>query len=175
MGNGSEFVFRLKLLVEDGSVRRGVVMVKQPGLFSPKFGATSSHVFTQSPQNVAVELGFHRLAFWEKFFVHNLPGFKESYNRALDIAFHLSGLSWPWLRGAFPLGGLLLCLRVVTVNPVLISGDDPGQEGFIIEGELPKFSADVDALLLLVRILGRNLAATWCIHNYSVRTRWHVP
>jgi hypothetical protein len=25
-------------------------MVKQPDLFSPKFGATSSHVFTQSPQ-----------------------------------------------------------------------------------------------------------------------------
>jgi hypothetical protein len=25
-------------------------MVKQPGLFSPKFEATSSHVFTQSPQ-----------------------------------------------------------------------------------------------------------------------------
>jgi hypothetical protein len=34
----------------DGSVRRGVVMVKQPGLFLPKFGATSSHVSTQSPQ-----------------------------------------------------------------------------------------------------------------------------
>jgi hypothetical protein len=38
-------------------VRRGAVMVKQPGLFSPTFGATSSHVFTQSPQNVAVEPG----------------------------------------------------------------------------------------------------------------------
>jgi hypothetical protein len=44
----SHFVFRQKLLGEDGSVRRGVVMVKQPDLFSPKFGATSSYVFTQS-------------------------------------------------------------------------------------------------------------------------------
>jgi hypothetical protein len=33
-------------------------MMKQPGLFSPKFGATSSHVFTQSPQNVAGEPEF---------------------------------------------------------------------------------------------------------------------
>jgi hypothetical protein len=49
----SHFVFRQKLLGEDGSVRRGIVMVKQLGLFSPKFGATSSHFFTQSPQNVA--------------------------------------------------------------------------------------------------------------------------
>jgi hypothetical protein len=50
-------VFRHKLLGEYGSVRRGVVMVKQPGMFLPNFGGTSSHVFTQSPQNVAVETG----------------------------------------------------------------------------------------------------------------------
>jgi hypothetical protein len=37
----SHFVFRQKLLDEDGSVSRGVVMVKTPGLFSPKVGATS--------------------------------------------------------------------------------------------------------------------------------------
>jgi hypothetical protein len=49
-------------------VRRGVVMVKPPGLFSPKFGATSSHVFTQPLQNVAVEPGIHSLAFWERCF-----------------------------------------------------------------------------------------------------------
>jgi hypothetical protein len=50
-------------------VRWAVVMVKQPGLFSPKFGATFSRVFTQSPQNVAVEHGIHSLACWDKFFV----------------------------------------------------------------------------------------------------------
>ena len=44
----------------------------------------------------------------------------------------------------------MLCLRVITVNPALITSDDPGQEGFIIGGELMKFSADVDVLLLLV-------------------------
>jgi hypothetical protein len=37
--------------------------VKQPGLFSPKFGATSLHVFTLSPQNFAVEPEIHSLAF----------------------------------------------------------------------------------------------------------------
>jgi len=62
MGDDSHFVFRQKLLGEDRSVRRGVVMVKQPGLFSPKFGATFPHVFTLSPQNVAVEPGIHSLA-----------------------------------------------------------------------------------------------------------------
>jgi hypothetical protein len=59
VGDGSHLVFRQKLLGENGSVKRGVVMVKQSGLFSPTFGATSSHVFTQSPQNVAVEPGIY--------------------------------------------------------------------------------------------------------------------
>jgi hypothetical protein len=68
MRDDSHFVFLQKLLGEDVSVRRGVVVVKQPGLFSPKFGATSSHVFTQSPQNIAVEPGINSLACWDRCF-----------------------------------------------------------------------------------------------------------
>jgi hypothetical protein len=60
----SYFGLGQKLLVENGSVRQGVVMVKQPGQFSPNFGATASHVFTQMPRNVAVEPGMHSLASW---------------------------------------------------------------------------------------------------------------
>jgi len=81
---------------EDGSVRQGVVMVKQPGLFSPKYGASSVHVFMQSPQNVAVEPKIHILACWDKFFVHSPLGVRESDDHAVDIAFHLTGLFWPW-------------------------------------------------------------------------------
>ena len=92
MGDDSDFVFRQKLLGEDGSVRRGVVMVKQPGLFSPKFGAMSSHVLTQSPQNVEVEPGIYSLACWYNFFTHSPLDVKESDDDALEIAFHLSGL-----------------------------------------------------------------------------------
>jgi hypothetical protein len=35
VGDDSHFVFHQKLLGEDGSVRRDVVIVKQPDLFSP--------------------------------------------------------------------------------------------------------------------------------------------
>jgi hypothetical protein len=63
MGYNNHFYIRQKLLGEDGSVRRGVVMMKQPGLFSSNFGATSSRVFIQSPQNVAVEPEIHSLAY----------------------------------------------------------------------------------------------------------------
>jgi hypothetical protein len=68
MGDDSYFLFRQKLLGEDGNVRLGVVMVKQPDLFSPKFGATSSHVFTQSPQNFAVEPVIHSLTCMDRCF-----------------------------------------------------------------------------------------------------------
>jgi hypothetical protein len=50
VGDDSHFVLPQKVLGENGSVRRGVVMVKQPGLFWLMFGATSLHVSTQSPQ-----------------------------------------------------------------------------------------------------------------------------
>jgi hypothetical protein len=62
VGDDSYFVFRQKLSGEDRSVRRGVVMVKLPGMISPNFGAKSSHVFTQSLQTFAEETEIHSLA-----------------------------------------------------------------------------------------------------------------
>jgi hypothetical protein len=77
--------FAAKVLGEDGNVSRGVFMVKQPGLFSPKFWATSWHVFTQSPQNIAVQPGIHSLACWERCFA--LP-------QLLYRCRHQSGIFW---------------------------------------------------------------------------------
>jgi hypothetical protein len=34
--------------------------------------------------------------------------------------------------GTVPLGGLLLCVRVIITNPALITSDNPGQEGCIV-------------------------------------------
>jgi hypothetical protein len=93
-GKDGHFVFRQKLLGEDESGRR----VKQRGLFSPKFGATSSHVFTQSPQNVAVELEIHSLVWWDKFFV--LPQLLYRWR-------HQSGIFWIFLRTILNADGLL--------------------------------------------------------------------
>ena len=96
MGDNSNFVFCQKLVGEDGSVRRGIVMVKQPGLFSPKLGEMSTRFFTQCPQNFVVEPGIHSSACWDKFFVHNPLDVKESDDQGLEIALHLSDLFWPW-------------------------------------------------------------------------------
>jgi hypothetical protein len=85
VGDDSHFVLHHKLLGEDGSVRWSVVTVMQPGLFSPKFGATYSHVFKRSPQNFAVEPGIHSLASWDRCFA--LP--QLLYRRR-----HQSGIFW---------------------------------------------------------------------------------
>jgi hypothetical protein len=39
---------------------------------------------------------------------------------------------------------------VITVKPALVTSDNPGQEGCIITGNLAKFLADVDLLLLVI-------------------------
>jgi hypothetical protein len=84
-GHNSHFVFHQKLFGEDGCVRRGVVMVKQPCLFSPKFAVTSSHVFIQSPQNFAVEPGIHSLTCLDRCFA--LPQLLYRWR-------HQSGIFW---------------------------------------------------------------------------------
>jgi hypothetical protein len=55
--------------------------------------------------------------------VNNPLDVKENYEHALEFALH------------FPLGGLLPCLRVITVNLALASSDNPGQEDCIVGGK----------------------------------------
>jgi hypothetical protein len=75
-------------------------MVKQSGLFSSKFGATSSHVFTQSPQNFAVEHKIHSLASWGWCFAlpqlryrrRHQPGIFSIHPRISDSLIRLRGM-----------------------------------------------------------------------------------
>jgi hypothetical protein len=48
------------------------------------------------------------------------------------------------------LGGLLFCLRIITVNPVLVTSDNSEQEGCILGDDLTKLKEDIDMLLLLI-------------------------
>jgi hypothetical protein len=58
-------------------VRRRVVVMQQSFLLSPKFGAKSSHTFTQSPHNPTIVCWIDCLACRDEFF-------KENYH-ALDF------------------------------------------------------------------------------------------
>ena len=64
----------------------------------------SSHVFTHSPQNVAVEPEIHSLACWGEFFVHKPPLRQRKWWSWSWHCFSPLWLFWPWWHGAFPLG-----------------------------------------------------------------------
>jgi hypothetical protein len=102
VGDDKHFIFHQQMLGEDGSVRRSVVMVKHPGLFSPKFWATSSKVYTQSPQNFAVETGIHSLACWDRCFA--LPQLPYRWRHQSRIF---------WIPPSISMVKLLLRLREV--------------------------------------------------------------
>jgi hypothetical protein len=73
---------------EKESVRRCVVMMQRPALLSPKFGSNSSHIFTQSPQNIIVVCGIDGLTSQGEFFVNNLLDVKENDKHAPDFELH---------------------------------------------------------------------------------------
>jgi hypothetical protein len=58
-------------------------------------------------------------------------------------------------------------VSVVSVNPRLVTGDDPGLEGWIICGTLTEILAHCDTMLLLLQ--GSNSAATHGMFNFDIR------
>jgi hypothetical protein len=70
---------------------------------------------------------------------------KENYKHGLDFALHL-----PHLSQSPALGGLLLCLRDITVKPAIVASDNPGQEGCNVRSGLTKLRADDNTLLFLI-------------------------
>jgi hypothetical protein len=111
-------------------------MMQLPVLLSPKFRAKFSNTFLQLPLNVTALCRIHCLTFQDKLFVNNPLDVKENDKHSLDFALH------------FPLGGLLLCLIVITIDLALITSDNPRHEGCILGGDLTKLLADT--LLLLI-------------------------
>jgi hypothetical protein len=82
----SHVIFCQKIPAEKGGVRRFAVLMQQPYLLSAKFGAKSSHIFTQSPYNVIVVCGIDCLACQDEFFVNNFLDVKENYEHALHLS-----------------------------------------------------------------------------------------
>jgi hypothetical protein len=114
------------------SVRRGVVMVKQPGMFSQKIGATSLHVSTQSPQNVAVEPGIHSLTWW-------------------DRCFALPQLLYGWRHQS----GIFFILPLISLHPVHLHGVE-GEIFTFLKVNILNNSVTVFRSTVMVFLLDRN-------------------
>jgi hypothetical protein len=105
-------------------------------------GNNISHMFAQSPSYITVVCRIDCSACQDEFSVNNLLGVKQYDEYALGFALHLSHFfrsRWVW---TFPLGGLLLFLRVITVKPALATIENPGQEGSIVGSDLTTILAD---------------------------------
>jgi hypothetical protein len=59
--------------------------MQQPVLLSPKFGAKSSHIFTQSPQNVTGVCGIDCLPARTKFFCEQPSWCTRNYSPQLEV------------------------------------------------------------------------------------------
>jgi hypothetical protein len=71
-----------------------------------------------------VVFGIDCLACTDKFFMNNHLDVKENDEHALDFILHLYHICrsrWVW---TLPLGGLLLCLRVIAINPFVVASDN---------------------------------------------------
>jgi hypothetical protein len=89
VGTDCRFVFGQKFPGKIGSVRRCVVVMQYPVLLPTKFGAKSSHIISQSPQNFTV---LCRIDCWrasKTFFLNNSLDAKND-EHALDFALHPS-------------------------------------------------------------------------------------
>jgi hypothetical protein len=76
---------------------------QQPALLTPEFGAKSSHIFTQSPQNVTVVCGIDCSTCQDEFFVKNHLDIKQSDEHALDFSLHLPHILRSSLKPSMPL------------------------------------------------------------------------
>jgi hypothetical protein len=84
----------------------------------------SLHTFSCSRCKHHNSMRHYCLASHNELFVNNPFNVKENDEHTLDFAFHLSCLfqsRWVW---TFQLGGLLFCLRVITINPALVTSDN---------------------------------------------------
>jgi hypothetical protein len=96
-------------------------LVKKIVLLPPKLGVKSPHIFKQSPSNVTVVCRTDCLACQDKFFLKNPVDVKENNRHVHDFALQLSHLFWSWEGLDFSIGRIVAYLRVITVNPALVT------------------------------------------------------
>jgi hypothetical protein len=105
VGDKSHVVFGKKFTGEQGSAMQQLV------LFSLKFNVMSAHIF----MNVTVVCRIDWLACKEETFVKN----------ALDVTSLIFPSSASFKFSIGRIVGLLLCLRVIPVNPGPVTNDNP--------------------------------------------------
>ena len=137
---GRNVVFRQKFICGDSPVSRSIVMVQDPIVRTPLLRAMSAHSVAEALQECFVEFLIYCLASRDVLMRNETVNVGERNQHGLDIGIHL----WRFLRSrrrcSFPLGGHLLCFRVISVNPSFVTSDYRGHEVRIVLGSLTEVS-----------------------------------
>jgi hypothetical protein len=145
-----KFVFHQKFICGDSPVGRGIVMVQDPIVRVSLLRAMSAHSVMMALQDCFVEFLIYRLSSRDVLMM-NEPVIVEVRNQhRLDIGLHLlCFLRSRWCR--VPLGGHLLCFRVIPVNPTFVTSDYRGCEVGIVLGLITEVSSNWRTIVLLLR------------------------
>jgi hypothetical protein len=71
----------------------------------------------------------------------------------------------------FPMGGLFLCLNIITVNQAVLTNYNPGQKCYIVGDYLMKPLTDIDTRLPLISCQN---AGHKCCSDTAVSIYWHI-
>jgi len=135
-------VFRQKFICGDSLVSRGIVMVQDPIAGTPLLRAMSAHSVAEALQNCFVEFLIYRLASRDVLVMNEPVNVKGRSQRGLDIGLHLPCFLRLRRLCSFPLGGHLLCFRVIPINPAFVTSDYRGHEVRIVLSSLTEISAN---------------------------------
>ena len=130
-------------------MRGCIVIMEQSIACAPQFRSFSLNVLPQTAKNIAVELSIHRLAFGDKFMMHNRSNVEKHDEHAFGRTAALPRLLWSWGSWALPLRRLLFSLGIIPIDPTLIPSDDPRHEGWVIHGMLMKLLTNCNTVLYL--------------------------
>ena len=115
----------------DGIVRRCVIVVQNPRVVCPQIRSFLANCFTQTSHNAQIILLVDGLAFWKEFMMHNTSVIHE--NRKHHLLFRLK-TTWFFrsrLIGWTPFTRLMSGMRVILINPRLVTNNYPFDEWWV--------------------------------------------
>jgi len=104
--------------------------------------AMSAHSVAEALQDCFVEFLIYRLVSRDVLMMIEPVNVEDRNQHGLDIGRHLPRLLRSRRRCSFPLGGHLLCFRVIPVNPAFVTSDYRGHEVRIVLVSLTEVSAN---------------------------------
>jgi len=105
-------------------VSRKYVEAEKPFTRSPQFWTFSSHILSQSPQNLQVKFLIDSLSRRNEFPVHDSSNIEKNNEHLFHIWPHLSCFFRSRWSGLLPLAQSLFGLRVVPIAPTFVARDD---------------------------------------------------